>query len=94
MRNNMLEYCFVSMKTITFYKTSHPGSNSFSQVDYIFTTEKSLSIVVFVIYFMLMAQFKYGKCSHHGSLVSFPLDVFLFLLLLLFQDVLLKINTL
>ena len=31
---------------MTFYKTSHPGSNSFSQVDYIFTTAKLLSIAV------------------------------------------------
>ena len=38
---------------MTFYKTSHPGSNSFSQVDYIFTTAKSLSTAVFIIYFML-----------------------------------------
>ena len=65
MRNNMLEYCFVSMKTMTFYKTSHPGSNSFSQADYIFTTAKSLSIAVFIIYFMFMEQFKYSKCLHH-----------------------------
>ena len=59
----MLEYSFVSMKTMTFYKTSHPGSNSFSQVDYIFTTTKLLSIAVFIIYITFMEQFinKYGK---------------------------------
>ena len=66
MRNNMLEYCFVSIKTMTiFYKTSHPGSNSLSEVDYIFTTAKSLSIAAFIIYFMFMEQFKYGKCLQH-----------------------------
>ena len=54
MRNNMLEHRFISMKTMTFYKTSDPGSNSFSQVDYIFATAKSLSIAVFIIYFMFM----------------------------------------
>ena len=65
MQDNMLEYCFVSMTTMTFYKTSHPGSNSFSQVDYIFTTAELLSIVVFIIYFMFMEQFKYRKGSHY-----------------------------
>ena len=60
---NIVGHCFVSMKNMIFYKTSHTGSNSFSQVDYICTTAKSLSIAVFIIYFMFMEQFKYGKCS-------------------------------
>ena len=33
-------------------------------MDYIFTTAKSLSIAVFIIYFMFMEQFKYSKCLH------------------------------
>ena len=65
MRNDMLEYCVVSMKTMTFYKTSHPGSNSFLRVEYIVTTAMSLSIAVFIICFMLMEQFKCSKCSHY-----------------------------
>jgi len=73
MRNNKLEYYFVWMKT-----TTHSGSNSFSQVDYIFTTAKSLSIVVFIIKFMFVEQFKYGKCSHYWSLFSFALNNFFF----------------
>lgn len=71
MRNNKLEYYFVWVKTMT-----HSGSNSFSQVDYIFTIAKSLSIVVFIIKFIFMEQFKYGKCLHYWSLVSFALDGF------------------
>ena len=61
MQNSNLEYCFVSMKTVARCKT-HPGSDSFSQVNYIFTKVKTISIAVFIIKFMLRGKF---KCSHY-----------------------------
>ena len=46
-------------------RKTHSGSNLLSQVDYIFKIMKSLSIAVFIIKFMFMAQYKYGKYSHY-----------------------------
>ena len=54
-------------------RKTHPGSNLFSQVDYILTITKSLSIAVFIIKFMFKAQFKYGKHLHYVTW-QFALD--------------------